>query len=446
MKKLIYFDNNSTEPLYPEVCQVIFDTLRKLYGNPSTSYSIGRDAKIEFQKARSKIQDTLKVKNNHFIKFTSCASESNVLVARGRVALFMKPFSKSFSEQVKGRPFKPHVITTQIEHASVYETLLDLEKANCCTVTFLPVQRGTGRVDLNALKKSIKPETVLISIIGGNNEIGTIQPLREIVEIVKRAKDEQNKKHKLNPKLHPPSYLFLHFDLTQIIGRLDVNLSSLNVDAATLGSHKFGGPRYGGLFIRDASQVHSFMTGGHQEGGFRAGTENIPYAVGMAKAMEISLKHWNTNTRHILEMRNFLKEEMTKKALGGKVNGDQESFLINTLSVSFPYANGKWLMQKLDEFGICVNVGSACSKGDRSRTLEAIQLSPEEEQGTIRISLSPSNTMSECKYFIDKLKFLLVNDSDSAHKPQRVAMAVKAKAKAKEEATRPRPTRSRKRI
>lgn len=389
---VIYFDNNSTEPLYPEVCDEIYETLKTCFGNPSTSYSVGRRAKEVLQKAREKVQKLLHIKSYHQIKFTSCASESNVLVTRGRVALIQEE-QKANRAKVADR-FVPHVVSTQIEHASVTETLRDLEQAGCCELTLLPVEKRTGRLDPEVLRKCLTPRTILVSIIAGNNEIGTVQDLKGIVRVV----DEYRRQHKASP-------LLLHFDMTQVIGRVEVDLNRLGVDAVTFGSHKFGGPRFGCLFIRDPSSIHSLMTGGSQEEGFRAGTENIPYAVGMAAALGRSLKDWKVKRAHILRMRDYLKTEMIK--LGGRVNGDQKSFLINTLSVSFTNADGKRLMKCLDEYGVCLNVGSACSKGARSKTLEAIQLTQAEEQGTIRVSLSPSNTIEQCKYFVSVLDKLM---------------------------------------
>lgn len=371
---MIYFDNNSTTVPYPEVVSVITNSLTRYYANPFTQYEIGKKTNQAMEDSRTRLKRMLGIKKKETLLFTASATESNNMAIRGRVSLF--------SSSCK----TPHVIISSIEHSSVYQTCLDLQKKNHCSLSIIPTD-CQGRINLEKLSYEIKknePYIAIICIILANNEIGVLQDLDAITNLCKG--------------------FFLHIDATQYIGKYPVRVSSWGVQSMTFGSHKFHGPRLGALYLQDHYQIQNCCSmGGKSEYGLRAGTPNVAYILGMEKALAISMKNHKNKKKHVMGMCHYLEENM-KKICNVRVNSGSVKRLYNTLSVVLPIQNSQQLVQYLNQYNICVNVGSACNMGKRSRILDALGLTPQEQNSTLRISLCCSNTRKECDQFLSVLQ------------------------------------------
>jgi len=366
----IYLDNNSTTRPYPEVVSIIQETLSRHYANPFTQYRIGKDAHDAMEKSRSRIKKMLGIVKNETLIFTASASESNNMVIRGRVAMFKKP---------------PHVIISSIEHSSVYQTCLDLEKSKKCSLSIVPTN-CQGKIDIEKLALEIKKHThhlALISIILANNETGVLQDLDIITKTCKGC--------------------FLHIDATQYIGKYPIKISLLGVDSMTFGSHKFHGPRLGALYLKDLRQIKNVCcSGGRSEYNLRSGTPNLAYILGMEKALEIN-KNCEKMDR-VCYLRDYLENKL-KKIPNTKINSGSVGRLYNTLSVTLPIdGRSKKIIKHLEKNNICVNIGSACNRNTRSRILASMGLTQKERDSTLRISLSYLNTKKECDLFLSALK------------------------------------------
>jgi cysteine desulfurase len=376
----IYFDNNATTKPFKEVISVISRGMEEKYMNPFTGYSAGKMAYDAMEKSRSKIKKMLGINRKETLIFTASATESNNMVIRGRLVVLSKCTT-------------PHIIMSSIEHSSVFQTCLDLQRSNQCSLSIIPTD-CEGRIDLQKLWKEIQTHSkniALISLILANNETGVIQDLAAISTICKGH--------------------FLHIDATQYIGKYPVRISSMNIDSLTFGGHKFHGPRIGALYLKDLHQIKNCCcSGGMSEYGLRAGTPNVAYILGMEKALSINMTNLQRNHKNVRVLRDFLEKSLKEKIPGVKINSGSANRLYNTLSVVLPI-NGKSreLVRHLDKHNICVNVGSACNRNTRSRILGSIGLTKPERDSTLRLSFSYLNTKKECEIFLRALHNFLHN-------------------------------------
>jgi cysteine desulfurase len=326
---------------------------------------------------RARIKTMLGIRKQETLLFTASATESNNMVLRGRIAQF--PACKT-----------PHVIISSIEHSSIHQTCLALQKTNQCSLSIIPTD-CQGRLDLRKLSDEVQKHARHLAFVGvilANNEIGVLQDIAQIAQICRGY--------------------FLHVDATQYVGKYPLRISSMGVQSLTFGSHKFHGPRMGALYVKDIHQLRNCCcTGGRSEYGLRSGTPNIAYILGMEKALSLSLRDRKTTQGHVRRLRDYLETAMTQWE-GVRVNGGLAKRLYNTLSVVLPiHGKSRQLVQFLDRHNICVNVGSACNRDARSRILEAIGLTPPEQSSTLRISLCHTNTRGECDRFLRVLQTFL---------------------------------------
>lgn len=372
---MIYFDHAATTAVHPEVVDEMKPYFDRLYGNPSGAYEFGADVKEILQRVRQKIADSIHAKEEE-IYFTSGGTESDNWALVG-VAEGMKERGK-------------HIITSSIEHHAILRTCQYLEERGY-EVTYLPVD-AEGRVSIRMLERAIRPDTILISIMFANNEIGTVQPIWEIGAIAR--------KHGI----------LFHTDAVQAYLHEKIDVRQLPIDLLSASSHKFQGPKgVGFLYVRSGLDLPSFMHGGGQERGKRAGTENVPGIVGMGKAVAIGVRDCEQNHKKLLRMREYLIQRILTEIPYCKLNGSRRYRLDGNVNISFQYLEGASLIILLDIEGICVSAGSACSTSEKtiSHVLQGIGLSEEEARGTIRISLGTENTMEELNFFVQKLKELV---------------------------------------
>lgn len=369
--KEVYLDNAATTKIDSSVLSDMVDCYKNQFGNASSIYKIGRDARACVENSREVIAKILNAKPEE-IYFTSGGSEADNMAVKGIAHAYKN----------KGK----HIITSKIEHPAVLETCKALEKEGF-SVTYLNVD-SNGIVDLEELKSAIRPDTILISIMFANNEIGTIEPIKEIGKVAK----EHN--------------VIFHTDAVQAVGTLKIDVKDLNIDAMSLSGHKFYGPKgIGALYLRQGIIIDKLICGGHQEKNRRAGTENVPAMVGMAKAMELAYADLEENEKRIKELRDYYEESIIEKIPYIKLNGDKNNRLPGTSNISFRFIEGEGLLLNLDLKGICASSGSACTSGslDPSHVLLAIGLSHEVAHGSLRISIGRNNTKDEIDYLIDSL-------------------------------------------
>lgn len=369
--KEVYLDNAATTKIDSSVLSDMVDCYKNQFGNASSIYKIGRDARACVENSREVIAKILNAKPEE-IYFTSGGSEADNMAVKGIAHAYKN----------KGK----HIITSKIEHPAVLETCKALEKEGF-SVTYLNVD-SNGIVDLEELKSAIRPDTILISIMFANNEIGTIEPIKEIGKVAK----EHN--------------VIFHTDAVQAVGTLKIDVKDLNIDAMSLSGHKFYGPKgIGALYLRQGIIIDKLICGGHQEKNRRAGTENVPAMVGMAKAMELAYADLEENEKRIKELRDYYEESIIEKIPYIKLNGDKNNRLLGTSNISFRFIEGEGLLLNLDLKGICASSGSACTSGslDPSHVLLAIGLSHEVAHGSLRISIGRNNTKDEIDYLIDSL-------------------------------------------
>lgn len=341
------------------------------YGNPSSLYSIGRRAKRALEEARRKIANIINCKPNE-IYFTSCGTESDNLAIKGI----------AYANKEKGK----HIITSKIEHPAVLNTCKELEEQGY-KVTYLDVDQN-GIVNVEQLKASIKTDTILITIMFANNEIGTIQPIEEIGKIAK----ENN--------------IIFHTDAVQAMGNLKIDVKKLNINALSMSAHKFYAPKgIGALYVGEDVNFKQIQNGGHQEKNKRAGTENLAEIVGMSKALELIYKNFENHNNKIKELRDYYIEKIQSNIVDSKLNGDRINRLPGNANMSFKNINAEELLFELDDKGICASAGSACSSGSTSpsHVLTAIGLPPEWANGTLRVTIGMNNTKEEVDYLINAL-------------------------------------------
>jgi len=370
----VYLDNNATTPLLPEVKKEIKESL-EIYGNASSKHSFGQKAREKVENARNIIAQYLNADPQEII-FTSGASEGNNLVLKG---------VSSCGSTCSSSDCKPHIITTVIEHPSVINTAKCIEGLGG-DITYLTVGKD-GRIDPDELKGSISENTALISVMWANNEIGTIQPIKEIIEIAK----ENNIK--------------VHTDAVQVFGKIPIDVDELGVDFLTFSGHKFNALKgTGGLYMRRHNHICPLIHGGHQEGMLRAGTENSLGIISMGKALETNISL--DDSQRIRSLRDDLEDFILNNIPGTYINGSKEHRLFNTTNISFESIEGESLLLMLDHFGIAVSTGSACSSDslEPSPVLTALGVKEELAHSSVRFSLGPLNTQEEIDYVKEKLK------------------------------------------
>ncbi len=371
MDKLIYMDNAATTPVKKEVLETMLPYFSEKYGNPSSIYSLGTQSKVAVEEAREKVAKTIGAKPRE-IFFTAGGSEADNWAIKGI----------AYANRKKGN----HIITSKIEHHGVLNTCEYLKKQGF-KVTYLDVDEY-GIVDLEQLKKSITEETILISIMYANNEIGTIQPIKEIGQIAKEKG------------------IYFHTDAVQAIGNVIIDVDELNIDMLSMAAHKFYGPKgIGALYIRQGVKIDPLISGGGQERNRRAGTENVPGIVGMGKAIELAYKNINEKNKKLISLRKRLIKGIFDNIDHVRLNGHPTQRLPGNVNISFEFIEGESLLLSLDMEGIAASSGSACTSGtlDPSHVLLAIGLPHEIAHGSLRLSLGEFNTEEEVDYVVEKL-------------------------------------------
>ena len=359
MSKTIYLDHGATTAVDERVLNKMIPYFNISYGNPSSMYGIGRQNKMVIERARQEVAKVINC-NPKEIYFTSCGSESDNLALKGIM----------YANKEKGK----HIITSKVEHPAIMNTCATLKRQGF-DITYLNVDKE-GFVKLDELRNAIRNDTVLISIMFANNEIGTIQNIMEISKIAK----ENN--------------IIFHTDAVQAVGNIKIDVQKLGVDSLSMSAHKFYGPKgVGALYVRKDINIERIQDGGHQEKGMRSGTENVAGIVGLAEALKMAYKELDENNKKILENRNYFIEKIKENFKETTINGNLEHRLPGNINVTFKGKDSLEILLKLDEYGICASSGSACSTGEDkpSHVLTAIGLSPEEAFSTIRFSLGKEN-------------------------------------------------------
>ena len=371
MSDIKYFDHAATTQMSAEVLAAMMPYLTEQYGNASSVYSLGRKSREAVESAREQVANAIGAKAKE-IYFTAGGSESDNTLIKGVAK----------AKKNKGN----HIITTKIEHPAVLETCKQLEKDGF-EVTYLDVD-SKGVVNLEQLKSALKPETILISVMTANNEIGTIQPIKQIGAIAKE------------------NHILFHTDAVQAIGNLPIDVKEMNIDLLSMSAHKFYGPKgVGAMYIRTGVILEKLIAGGHQERSKRAGTENVPGIVGMGKAIQMACSSIEKNVAYLSELRNYFMEEIEKRIPHIRKNSNTNCCLPGTANISFKFIEGESLLFMLDAKGICASSGSACTSGslDPSHVLLAIGVPVEIAHGSLRISIGRDNTKEEIDYLIDSL-------------------------------------------
>lgn len=373
-----YFDNSATTRVKEEVIKEMFPFLSEEYGNPSSIYSIGRSSKRAIEESRKKVASLINCKPEE-VYFTSCGSESDNTALKGIAYL----------KQNKGK----HIITSKIEHPAILHSCQNLEN-NGYNVTYIDVDNN-GNLNLESLKNSIRKDTILISIMFANNEIGTIEPIEKIAEIA----------HKNN--------IIFHTDAVQAAGNIPIDVEKMNIDMLSLSGHKIYAPKgVGALYIKKGIEFERFMDGGHQEKDKRAGTENVAEIVALGKACEIAEKNLYKYQDKLYKLRDYCLKRMKEEIPKIHINGTMENRLPGNLNISFENIESTELLFKLDSHGICASGGSACSSGDTnpSHVLTAIGLPNNLSKGAVRFSFGDFNTIEDVDYLIEVLKEELKNE------------------------------------
>lgn len=372
MNKIIYMDNAATTCVNEQVLNEMTNVLKNFYGNPSSIYSIARKAKNIVENSREKIAKILGAEKNE-IFFTSCGTESDNWAING----------VAFSQLKKG---KNHIITSKIEHHAVLHTTKELEKKGF-EVTYLDVDKN-GLINLDDLKNAITEKTALVTIMYANNEIGTIEPIKEIGKICREKG------------------VIFHTDAVQAVGHINIDVKKENIDLLSISGHKFHGPKgIGVLYIRKGVKICNLMQGGAQESNKRPGTENVASIAGIAKALELSMENLDTKNEILRKKRDILISELLKIEKS-HLNGDKEKRLSGNINISFEGIEGESLLLLLDSRGICASSGSACTSGslDPSHVLLAIGLPHEIAHGSLRLSISNDITQEDIKFTINEVK------------------------------------------
>lgn len=370
-----YFDNSATTRIKEAVLTEMFPYLSREYGNPSSLYSIGRKSKRAIEEARKRVASLINC-NSEEIYFTSCGSESDNTALKGI----------AYANQNKGK----HIITSKIEHPAILHSCQNLEKKGF-EVTYLDVDKD-GFVNLQTLENSIRQDTILISVMFANNEIGTIEPIQEIAKIA-----------------HKNGIIF-HTDAVQACGNIPIDVQKMDIDMLSLSGHKIYAPKgIGALYVKKGIEFERFMDGGHQEKNKRSGTENVAEIVALGKACQIAEKNMEQYQNKLKLLRDYCLEKMKKSFSNIHINGTMEKRLPGNINISFEGQDATELLYKLDEMGICASGGSACSSGDNSpsHVLTAIGLPSELAKGAIRFTFGDFNTKDDVDYLIAAIAHLI---------------------------------------
>jgi len=384
-KRKIYLDYASTTPVDQRVFVAMKPFFSQKFGNPSSLHSFGREASEAVEKARAQAADFFGCEPGEIV-FTSGATESNNFALKGAMIALVSHFSE--------KKTKPHIVTTAFEHSCILASCKKLEEQGMAEVTYLPVGKD-GVVRLSDVKKNIKPNTALVSIMYANNEIGTIQPVKEIGKLI--AKENAGRETKI----------LFHTDAVQAVNYLDCRVNNLGVDLLTASAHKIYGPKgVGLLFIRKDTPLKRIQDGGEHEMGLRAGTLNVPGIVGFGAALEIAEKERARNCKIVEKLRDYAINSVLKEIKDVRLNGSRIKRIPNNGNFIIKDVEGEGMLLGLDMEGIAVSTGSACSSGDLrpSHVLLAIGLGEEESHGSLRVTLGKYTTKQEIDFFIEKLK------------------------------------------
>lgn len=371
MKKEIYFDNAATTRIRPEVAKVMIEHLEEAYGNPSSIYKIARENKSIIEDNREKVAKAINAEKSE-IYFTGGGSEANNWALKG--------IAESYKSKGK------HIITTNVEHHAILHVCNYLETIGY-EVTYLPVDEE-GNINLEDLKSAIRPDTILISIMFANNEIGTINPIAEIGAIAKE------------------NGVLFHTDAVQAVGHTEVDVKSMNIDLLSMSAHKFYGPKgIGALYIKKGIKITPLIHGGGQERGRRAGTENINGIIGMGTAIELAIAELKSEEERLTKLRDKLIDGILKTIPYCWLNGPRKNRIAGNCNISFEFIEGESVLLFLDMNNICASSGSACTSGslDPSHVLLAIGLPHEKAHGSLRVSLGLFNTEEDVNYLLEKL-------------------------------------------
>lgn len=375
MNKVIYFDNAATTQVYPEVFEEMKPYFTEYYGNPSSIYSFAGESKKAVDHARKSVADLINAKTDD-IYFTSGGSESDNWA--------LKATAEAYASKGK------HIITSTIEHHAILHTCAYLEKKGF-EITYVGVDEN-GVIKLDELKAAIRPDTILISVMAANNEIGTIEPIAEIGKIA-----------------HEHGILF-HTDAVQAFGHIPIDVEAMNIDMLSASGHKINGPKgIGVMYIRKGVKILSFIHGGAQERKRRAGTHNVPGIVGIGKAAELAKNNMEQRSEYETKLRDYFISRIENEIPYAKLNGDRVKRLPNNINFSFEFIEGESMLILLDQKGICASSGSACTSGslDPSHVLLAIGLPHEKAHGSLRLTISEKNTKEEVDFTVDELKKII---------------------------------------
>lgn len=370
---MVYLDNNATTAVAPEVVEAMLPFFETHWGNPSSLHTFGNRTKRHMDTAREKVAALIGASDPSEIMFTSCGSESNNTALRGAASALRNP---------------PHVITSQVEHSAVLAPCALLEKEGG-RLTHIAVN-GEGHLDLDGLKAAVAEgdAPVLASFMWANNETGVVFPVAEIGELI-----------------HSAEGLF-HTDAVQAVGKLPVDVQNVPVDLLSLSGHKLHAPKgIGALYVRRGTRLNPLMLGGHQERARRAGTENVPYIVGLGRACELAMQRMEEDAAREQRLRDRLEGGLLATCKGATVNGDPADRLPNTTNISFEHLEGEALLLMLDDVGICTSTGAACESGsiEASHVLKAMGLPRPLLNGSIRFSLGRYSTEEDVDYVLDQL-------------------------------------------
>lgn len=367
-----YFDHAATTAVSPEVLREMIPYFSKNYGNASSMYEIARVSKKAINEARAKVAHTIGASPKE-IYFTSCGSESDNLAIKGI----------AYANKEKGR----HIITSKIEHNAVLSSCSRLEEQGF-EVTYLDVDEN-GFISLNELENAIREDTILITIMFANNEVGTIEPIEEIAKIA-----------------HRHNVLF-HTDAVQAIGNVRIDVRKMGIDALSMSAHKFYGPKgIGALYVKEGVNFQRIQDGGHQERDKRAGTENVAEIVGLGKAIEVAYQDFDTHCEYLKNLKDYYISRVEKEIPHAKLNGDRVKRLPGNANFSFEGLSGEKMLFTLDLHGICASAGSACATGSLlpSHVLSAMGVPENLSNGTLRTTFGMENTKEDIDYLVDCLK------------------------------------------
>ena len=376
MFRRVYLDNSATTPIDREVVDVMIPFLTEKFGNASSIHFFGQEARAAVDRARQQIAEIINSRQNEIV-FTSGGTEANNLAIRGLVEANEK--------------YGKHIITSQIEHSAVKEVCEDLEKRGC-EVTYLPVYED-GIVRIEDIKNALRLDTILISVMTANNEIGTIQPIAEIGKFVRETREGGKK-------------IWFHTDAVQAVGKMKVDIEEFGCDLLSMSAHKIYAPKgVGALFVRRGVRLHSQNIGGHQERERRGGTESVPLIIAFGQACQLAQQYLDENSDYLENLRDKFENGVAERIDEFVFNGNQEKRLPNISNISFRHIEGEGLLINLDMQGIAVSTGSACSSGslEPSPVIRALGRTDELARGAIRFSFGKENTIADVEYVLEVL-------------------------------------------